>query len=191
MQVRHSKRLLHVHSVKLSYGILLVILALILALSGCTYTRLLTTRFEKPTFTYTGFELVEASQNRAVVNFLFSAHNPNEAGLKNVTCSYELLAEGKNILTGTDIPLVLNPKGDTEISVPATIAYKDIFSFMGSVVQRLLSGQKTMPITIDALFSGKPATYGEAGKEQPISFEIRVVKTVDLPLPQERRTRGE
>ena len=191
MQVRHSKRLLHIISVRFSYGIRLVILAIILALSGCTYTKLLTTRLEKPTFTYTGFELVDVSQSRAVVNFLFSAHNPNDAGLRNVTCSYELFVEKKKILTGIDIPLALNPKGDTEISVPATIAYKDLFFFLGSVVQRLLSGQQTMPVTIDAVFSGKPATYGEAGKEQPISFEIRLVRTIDIPLPQERRTRGE
>jgi hypothetical protein len=167
-----------------SYSIIRVVtLTLILALPGCTFTKLMTTRFEKPTFTYTGFELIEASQSKANVNFLFSAHNPNEAGLKHVTCTYELFVEGKKILTGNDIPLALNPKGDTEIKVPATIAYKDLFSVMGSVVQRILSGQKTIPITIDAVFSGKPAVYSEAGKEKPISFEMRLVKTADIPLP--------
>jgi hypothetical protein len=75
----------------------------------------MTTRFEKPTFTYKGLELVDTSQSRVIVNFLFSAHNPNEAGLKSVTCSYELFVEGKKILTGNDIPLALNPKA-TRIS---------------------------------------------------------------------------
>jgi LEA14-like dessication related protein len=176
---------------KFSYGIIrLVFLALILALPGCTFIQLMTTRLEKPTFTYTGFELVETSQSSAIVNFLFTAHNPNEAGLKNVTCSYELFVEGKKILKGNDIPLSLNPKGDTEIKVPATIAYTDLFSVLGSVVQRILSGQKTIPITIDAVFSGKPAIYGEAGKEKPISFEMRLAKTADIPLLQERRFKG-
>lgn len=161
-----------------------VILALVLALPGCIYTKLLTTRLEKPTFTYRGSELVEASQSRAIVNFLFTAHNPNEAGLKSVTCSYELLVEGKKFLTGKDVPLTLNPRGDTEIKIPATIAYTDLLPVLGSVVRRILSGQKTIPITIDAVFSGKPAIYNEAGIEKSISFEMRLIKTTDIPLPQ-------
>lgn len=169
---------------KFSYCIIrLVILALIFTLPGCTFIKLMTTRLEKPTFTYKGFELVDASRSRVIVNFLFSAHNPNEGGLKNVTCTYELLVEGKKILTGNDIPLALDPKGDTEIRVPATIAYTDLFSVLGSVVQRILSGQKTIPITIDAVFSGKPAVYSEAGNEKTISFEMRLIRTADIPLP--------
>ncbi len=169
---------------KFSYSIIrLVILALILVLPGCTFTKLLTTRLVKPTFTYKGFELVDASQSSLIVNFLFSAHNPNKAGLKNITCSYELFVEGNKILTGNDVPLALNPNGDTEIKVPATIAYSDLFPVLGSVVQRILSGQKTIPITINAVFSGKPATYSEAGKEEAISFEMKLIKTADIPLP--------
>ncbi len=160
-----------------------VILALILALPGCTFTQLLTSRLEKPTFTYTGSELVEASQSRAIVNFLFTAHNPNEAGLKNITCSYELFVEGEKFLTGNDISLALDPKGDSEIKVPVTIAYADLLPVLGSVLQRILSGQKTIPITIKAVFSGKPATFSESGKEIPISFEIRLTKTAEIPLP--------
>jgi len=177
---------------KYSYSAIPVdLLSLILALPGCTFTKLLTTRFEKPTFTYSGFELVEASQSTAIVNFLFSAHNPNEAGLKNVTCSYELFVEGKKFLTGNDIPLALNPHGDTDIKVPATIAYADLFPVLGSVVRLILSGRKTIPITIEAVFSGKPAIYGDAGKEEPISFEMKLTKTADIPLPQEKRSRGQ
>ena len=166
-----------------------VIAALVLALSGCTFTRLMTTQSEKPTFTYTGSELVETSQSRAIVNFLFSAHNPNEAGLKNVTVSYELFFEEKKFAKGNDIHLDLNPKGDSEIKVPATIVYTDLLPVLGSIIKRILSGQKTIPITIVAVFSGKPALYGEAGKEEPVFFEKRMTRTVDIPLPQERRNK--
>jgi len=173
-----------------SYSIIRVVsLALILALPGCAYTKLMTARFEKPTFTYTGSELVETSQGRVIVNFLFTAHNPNEAGLKNVICSFELFVEGTKFMTGNDIPLALSPKGDTEIKVPATIAYADLYPVLGSIIRRILSGQKTIPITIDAVFSGKPAITSEAGKETPISFERRLIKTADIPLTQERRNK--
>jgi hypothetical protein len=167
----------------------MVIAALILALHGCTYAKLMTSRLEKPTFTYAGAELIEASQSRAVVNFHFSAHNPNKAGLKNVTCSYELFVEEKKFLTGTDVLLELGPNGDTEIKVPATIAYAEFAPVLRSVLRRFLSGQKTIPVTIDAVISGRPALYGEPGKESPISFERRVVKTIDIPLQQERKNK--
>jgi len=179
-------------TMKRSYSMIrVVVLALIVALPGCTFTKLMTTRFEKPTFTYKGAALVEASQSAVIVNFLFSAHNPNEAGLKNITCSYELFVEGKKFMTGNDIPLTLDPRGDTEIKVPATIAYADLFPVLGSVVRLILTGQKTIPITIDAVFSGKPAIYSEAGKEEPISFETRLTRTTDIPLPLERRYKGQ
>ena len=169
---------------KYSFSIIRVVsLVLIFALPGCLYTKLMTTRIEKPTFTYMGSELVETSQNSATVNFLFSAHNANEGGLKRVICSYELFVEGKKILTGNDILLSLNPKGNTDIKVPATIAYADVFPVLGSVIRRLLSGQKTISIMIDAVFSGKPAIYSEAGKEQQIFFESRFIKSADIPLP--------
>lgn len=171
--------------------ICVVILAIILALPGCTFTKLMTTRFEKPTFTYRGAELVETSQSGVIVNFLFSAHNPNEAGLKNITCSYELFVEGKKFMTGNDIPLSLDPHGDSSIKVLATIAYADLFPALGSVVRLILSGRKTIPITIDAVFSGKPAIYSESGKEEPISFETRLTRTADIPLPQEGRDKGQ
>ena len=170
-----------------------VIAAVLFVLPGCAYIKLMTTRLEKPTFTYTGAELVEASQSNAIVKFLFTAYNPNEAGLKNITCSYELFVEGKKFLTGQDIPLSLNPKGNTEITVPATIPYADLRPVLGSILRRILSGQKTIPITIEAVFFGKPALYGETGRELPISFEMRFNKTADIPLPQaqERRNLGQ
>ena len=158
-------------------------LLFLLILSGCSFARFATTRFEKPTFTYRGYELIEASQSQALLNFLFSAHNPNKAGLKNASVSYELSVEGKRFLTGADIPFELIPNGDTEIAVPTAIVYRDLSPVLGSVVERILSGKKTIPITINAIFSGKPALYSEAGKETPISFEVRLTKTAEIPLP--------
>jgi LEA14-like dessication related protein len=161
-----------------------VIVTIVLVLPGCTFTKLTIGRFEKPAFTYTGIEVVEVSQSKAVVNFLFSAHNPNKAGLKNITCSYELFVEGKKFARGSDVPLELAPHGDSPIAVPATIAYTDLVPALGSVVRLILSGQKTIPITIDAVFSGRPAIYTESGKDEQISFEVRLTKTADIPLPR-------
>jgi hypothetical protein len=172
------------HSVRL-----LITLFLLLVLSGCTFARLAATRFEKPTFTFVKSDLVDTSQNNATVNFIFVAHNPNKEGLRNVSVSYELFVQEKRLLIGTDVLFDLNPDGDTEIKIPAVIAYADLFPVLGSVAKRFLSGQKTVPITIVANFSGKPALYGRAGKEEPITFEKRFTKTADIPLQQERRNR--
>ena len=111
-------------------------------------------------------------------------------GLKNVICSYELFVEGKRFLTGKDIPLALDPKGDTDITVPATIDYTDLVPVLGSLFRRILAGRKTIPVTINAVFSGKPALYGATGKEEPIFFEMSLNKAADIPFPQERRNRG-
>jgi LEA14-like dessication related protein len=166
-----------------------LVLVLVLTLSGCTLARIAATHFEKPTFTFVKSELADTSQSRATVNFIFLAHNPNKEGLKNVSVSYELFVQEKRLMIGSDVLFDLNPDGDTEIKIPAVIAYSDLFPVLGSVAKRFLSGQKTVPITIVANFSGKPALYGRAGKEEPITFEKRFTKTADIPLQQERRNR--
>ncbi len=172
---------------RLSCNIIPIIIpVLILALTGCVYFKMAAAPPQKPTFTYRGAELIESTQSGVLVNFLFTAHNPNKAGLKNVTCTYELFVEEKKFLTGNDIPLTLNPKGDTDIKVPATIAYKDLFPVLGSVLRRILAGEKTVPITINALFSGNPAILTEEGKEEPLPFSMRFTRTTDIPLQPER-----
>ena len=169
----------------------LVIVLLIMALHGCATTKLLFSRLEKPTFTYRGTELVGVSERGVIVNFLFTAHNPNEAGIRNVTCSYELSLDGNRFFTGKDVPVTLTAKGDTDIKVPASIDREDFRPVLRSVVRRIFAGKKTLPITIDAVFSGKPALYGEAGKEQPLNFEMRFIKKAEIPLPIDRSTGGQ
>ncbi len=174
--------------IKFSYRkVSVVILLFIIVLPSCTFIKLLTTRIENPTFTYKGFELVDVSESRTNVNFKFLAYNPNEAGIKNVICSYELFVEGKKLLTGIDIPLNLAPKGETEIKVPATIAYKDLVPVLAQVMRMIMTGQKTLSVTIETVFSGKPALYSIGGRENPISFETRLTGTASIPLPVGRK----
>jgi LEA14-like dessication related protein len=164
----------------------LTILFLLLTLSGCTTLKLATTHFEKPTFTYVKSELVETTRSQAIVNFIFIAHNPNEAGLKNVSVSYELYVEERKLMNGTDLQIDLNPHGDTEVKVPATLLYSDLTPVLGSIVERILLGKKTIPITINAVFSGKPAIYTVNSKDEPITFELRMTKKAEVPLMRER-----
>jgi LEA14-like dessication related protein len=114
-----------------------IVAALVLILSGCTMARLFSAKLEKPTFTYLSYELVEVTQGQATVNFVFSAHNPNEVGLKNMLVSYELSVEGKQFLKGNDMNLDLPSKSDTEIKVPAVIVYADLLPMLGSVAERI------------------------------------------------------
>ena len=163
-----------------------VIIALILILPGCSLSRLLGTKLERPTFAYSGYELAEVSESETTVQFLFSAHNPNKVGIKDVLVSYELLVEGNFLLQGNDIRLVLPPKSDTVIQVPAVIAYKDLLPVLGSLANRILSGQKTVPITINAVFTGKPLIYDESGQGSAFSFEKNLTKTEDIPIPLDK-----
>lgn len=170
----------------LAVRFLLLSLSFCFILSGCAFARLATVPFEKPVFTFLQGELVETSQKHALVNFHFSAHNPNNAGLKNTKISYELYIEGKQLLNGTDIPFELIPNGDTEIIIPASIVYRDLYPLLGPLVKRIVSGKKTIPMTIVVVFSGKPVMYTNEGEERMVPFERRLTKTIDIPLIKER-----
>ncbi len=166
-----------------------LILVILFILSGCTFGRLLTTPFEKPVFTYVGSELVSATPSQALVNFHFSAYNPNPAGLKNAVVSFELSVQGKRFSTGTDVPFELIANGETVITIPAVIIYRDLFPVLGSVVERLISGGNTIPLTISTVFSGKPAIFVEEHQETKIAFEMNIIKTIEIPLTWSRQNK--
>jgi LEA14-like dessication related protein len=158
----------------------------LLLLPSCTFYRLVgSTKLKTPEFTILGCEVRKVSARQANLDFIVSAYNPNPIGLRNIYINYELSTEGKRLMKGRDVSVELAPNSENRIIVPAEVELDDLVRALGPLLERILSHQKTVPITIDALIHGKPTVYNEYEKGSLFSFEKRVTKTVDVPLPKD------
>jgi hypothetical protein len=153
---------------------------------GCAFMRL--ARSEKikvPEVTYLRTVIKSYDNEKAVVDFVLNANNPNKIGLKNVAVDYELFHEGRAFLKGDGINVELTPSGDTEIRIPAIIAYNSVFSTAYALTQRILAGDSTVPVRIDALVSGKPTLYNEVESGALFSFSKKLSRTEQIPIPRQ------
>ena len=167
------------------------LIALCLALSACTFFRLLHgSTLKPPNFAYVACRLLSANERQADLEFTLSSYNPNAIGLKNVTVSYELFTEGRKFLQGRDIQLEIKPRDSTRILVPAEVVYLDVFRALGPVAEKVLANKKTIPVRIDAVISGKPTLYNEAEEGSLFSFSLQLSRTEEVPLPREQIEKG-
>lgn len=164
---------------------LLIVVAVLLP--GCAFMRL--ARSEKikvPEVTYLRTVIKSYDNEKAVVDFVLNAKNPNKIGLKNVAVDYELFHEGRAFLKGDGINVELAPSGDTEIRIPAVIAYNSVFSTAYALTQRIIAGDSTVPVRLDALVSGKPTLYNEVESGSLFSFSKKLTRTEQIPIPRQQ-----
>lgn len=162
-------------------------LALLFGLTGCTFLRLARSeKLKKPEITYLRTVVKSVDGEKAVVDFVLNAKNPNKIGLKNVAVDYELFHEGRMFLKGDGIEVALAPAGDTEIRIPAIIAYGSVFTTAYALAQRVIAGDSTVPVRLDAVVSGKPTLYNEIEEGSLFSFTHRLSRTEQIPIPRKQ-----
>jgi len=166
---------------------ILTILLVVGSFSGCAFMRL--ARSEKlkvPEISYLRTEVKSVTGDRAEVDFILNAKNPNKIGLKNVAVDYQLFHEGRMFLKGDGINVELAPAGDTEIRIPAVIAYNSVFATAYALSQRVIAGDSTVPVRLDAVVSGKPTLYNEVEEGSLFSFTHKLSRTEDIPIPRKQ-----
>ncbi len=167
------------------------LLLLMVLLPSCTFYRLVgSTKLKTPEFKILGCELKKISPQKADADFIVSAYNPNPIGLKNVNVDYEVSFERKRLAQGRNASIELTPNGESTLVIPAEIALDDLARVLGPLVERILSNQRTIPLTIDASFHGQPTVYNGYEEGSLFSFRKRVTKTVEVTLPKEEIDKG-
>ena len=155
--------------------------------SGCAFMRL--ARSEKlkvPEISYLRTEVKSVTSGQAEVDFILNAKNPNKIGLKNVAVDSQLFHEGRMFLAGDGINVELAPAGDTEVRIPAVIAYSSVFTTAYALTQRIIAGDSTVPVRLDAVVSGKPTLYNEIEEGSLFSFTHKLSRTEDIPIPRKQ-----
>jgi hypothetical protein len=185
--MKHPRSLARAFSLSTLSFLMLAAALLVPTLSGCAFMRL--ARSEKlkvPEVTYLRTVVKSVSGDRAEVDFVLNAKNPNKIGLKNVRVDYELFHEGRMFLKGDGIDVALAPAGDTELRIPAVIAYGSVFTTAYALTQRVIAGDSTVPVRLDAVVSGKPTLYNEVEQGSLFSFTKKLSRTEQIPIPRKQ-----
>ncbi len=164
----------------------IVFAATAVILSSCAFFRLASLNLKPPSVTDVRCDVKDIGAERAKVEFVLAAYNPNTVGLKNVWISYELFSHGKRFLKGDSIKVNLAPKDTTPLVIPAEIVYREVFRVIGPMAEKALLGDKTLPIRIDAVVTGKPTLYNSQEEGSLISFTVKISRTEDVPIPQDQ-----
>lgn len=156
--------------------------------AGCTAYKLLhSTKLEPPKIEFHEYRIKQVTDRQAEVDFIVRAENPNPIGIKGVSADYELYIEEGRFAAGkaVDAELPPGPGRETALTVPVVVVYEELLNALGPAIERFLSKQKSMPITVKVKVFGNPRLYSDTEEGLLPPFEKRITKTIDIPLPED------
>lgn len=164
---------------------------LMLLPAGCTaYNLAHSTKFEQPKIEFSGYRIRQVTDRRAEVDFIVLVDNPNPVGIRGVSADYELYLDESRFAAGRAIDVDLPPAKETAVTVPVTVVYKELLHAIGPAIDRFLANQKSMPVTVKARVYGSPRLYSATEEGTLPPFEKRIVRTIDVPLPEDEINRA-
>jgi hypothetical protein len=154
--------------------------------SGCAFMDLASQKLKPPEVAYDRAEVLRVAMTKADVNFHTTVNNPNIVGLQNVRVSYQLFHEDKLFLQGRDILIDLAPRANSALIVPTEIVYTDVYAASARAIQRVIAGDKSIPVRIDLVISGNPTLYDSTRAGSLFPFTVNLSRTENIPIPQEQ-----
>lgn len=171
---------------RIAIFLLLTFMTSMILPAGCTDYKLLhSTKFEKPKIEFSGYAIKRVTERQAEVDFIVLAENPNSVGIKGVSADYELYLDDSRFAKGKAVDVELPPGRQTSVRVPVVVVYGELLNAVGPAIKRILSNQKSMPITVKAKVYGNPRLYSDTEEGSFLPFEKRITETIHIPLPED------
>ncbi len=130
---------------------------------------------KKPEITYDRYEVKHLGADKADVDFIFIVNNPYPFGLDGLFMDYELFLKDQSAAQGKDAKFSVKANAKSEIRLPVEVNYIKAFKTAELLAQALISGQKTIPFTLNTVSRVTVLS---------IKFSIPVTAKGDLPLPE-------
>jgi len=163
-----------------------LLLSFVILLGGCTAYKLLhSTKFETPKFKFSGYAIKRVTARQAEVDLIVLADNPNPVGIKGVSADYELYLDDHRFAGGEAVAVELPPIKETVVTVPVVVVYEELLNAIGPAIQRFLSTQKSMPITVKAEVYGNPRLHSDTEEGLLPPFQKSITETIAIPLPED------
>lgn len=97
---------------------------------------------------YARTEIVKLAPDHVEARIILRETNHDTVTLDDVWLNYELFIEGRKLGAGENVALVFRAKETTEIPIPITVRYADLFKTLENMTKAIASGKKSVPFRL-------------------------------------------
>jgi len=147
----------------------LLLLLGVLVLSGCE-------ELEKPKLTYQSTNIKNISFEKVDFDVVFDLENINPVAITAITTDYEIQLNNRRFVSGKKALNDVPGRGKTQLVLPVTLLYADLFNGVANLVTAVGQGQKTIPYQVKGTLAAKVVGL--------IDFTVPIDQTAEVPLPE-------
>jgi len=154
---------------KLKKYLSLFLLLLVLVLSGCE-------ELEKPKLTYQSTNIKNITFEKVDFDVVFDLENINPVAITAITTDYEIYLNNRRFVSGKKALNDVPGRGKTQLVLPVTLLYADLFNGVSGLVSAMAQGQKSIPYQAKGNLAAKVVGL--------IDFTVPIDQTAEIPLPE-------
>jgi len=154
-------------------------------MQACTFMKMLEHgTMQEPTLEYQDYQINDIGLDKAKVDLIFKATNPNFYQIDAFYASYNFLVQDEAVASGKDILVHLIPEGESTIVVPVEVKYEKLVSTAGAIVEKILKQEKEIKGMVKLHVEGEYLVAEFFGKRFTRRYFYDVDIDVDVPLPE-------
>lgn len=133
---------------------------------------------KNPTLSFSNYKS-STSEKKINITLNYIANNPGKVAFKDVSVSYQLIAEGVLFKANTIKGIVLDANKNTKISIPVTVVNSELKKIVGKEDKVDVLAKVTM-------FAASTTSQG-----MPYSFNIKLDNSIEISVFQEKENRND
>jgi len=131
---------------------------------------------EKPKLTYQSTNIKNISFEKIDFDVVFDLENINPVAINAITTDYEIYLNNRRFVGGKKALEEVPGRGKTQVVLPVTLFYADLFNGVANLVTAVGQGQKTIPYQVKGTLAAKIVGL--------IDFTVPIDQTAEIPLPE-------
>ncbi len=135
------------------------------------------TTVKQPVIKFKKYQVISVNDKKIKLDILFEANNPNDIAIDSFYLNYELYVDKQSFIKGQRVKLKLIPKGNSIITLPIDIEYKNLLSSISSIANRIVKGKQSIPMSADIEIVGKFKVL------EFVKHDYRYQKNIDMTIP--------
>lgn len=154
---------------KLKKYLSLFLLLFVMVLSGCE-------ELEKPKLTYQSTNIKNITFEKVDFDVVFDLENINPVAITAITTDYEIYLNNRRFVSGKKALNDVPGRGKTQLVLPVTLLYADLFNGVSGLVSAVAQGQKSISYQAKGNLAAKVVGL--------IDFTVPIDQTAEIPLPE-------
>ncbi len=131
---------------------------------------------QKPVMTYQSTNVRSVSFQKIDFDVIYELENLRPVGIDKITADYEIYLNNHRFVSGQKTTAHLPGQGKTQVVLPVTLFYADLFDGATNLVSAITRGEKSIPYQVKGNLTGKFVGL--------VDFSVPIDQTAEIPLPE-------